>query len=126
MINVFIASIFSMMAFCLYSFSNKIISINRIVSSLPNSIFELSIDLINFDDEHLYFDQEKLENNVNLYFHDNIEKYTSNYVLDYIFLKSSDYSICVDGKADAVRINFSTILQFGYEFSRSLTYEIWG
>ena len=89
MINVFIASIFSLMSFCLYSFSNKIISINHIVSSLPNSIFELSIDLINFDDEHLYFDQEKLENNVELYFHDNIKKYTSDYDLDFIFLNSN-------------------------------------
>lgn len=124
MANIFIATIFCLTSFCLYIFSNQIVSVNRIVSTIPQSVFELSVDLINVDD-YLYFDQTKLVENVDRYLKDNITQYTSKYEVEYTFLNSEDHSICIDGKCNEVWIDFSATLQFNYIFSRSLSYEIY-
>ena len=124
--NVLIMTLFSIFSFCLFDFSNDIVSINRIVSNVPISVFELSIDLINFDENHIYFDQMKLRNNLDTYFKDNVYQYTRKYEIKYTFLNSEDHSICVNGMCNEVRIDFTAILSFDYKLTRGLTYEIWG
>ena len=99
--------------------------INNIVTNMPKQIFELSVDLINSDYSHLYFDQRAVEDNVDEYLYEEIRVYTKNYNTIYTFLNDDKLTVCTNGKSSVVKIDFTSTLTFNYEFNRSMIYEIW-
>lgn len=125
MVNVLLAIIYCTVSFCFFKFSNELISINNIVTNMPKQIFELSVDLINSDDSHLYFDQRAVEDNVDEYLYEEIRVYTKNYNTIYTFLNDDKLTVCTNGKSSVVKIDFTSTLTFNYEFNRSMIYEIW-
>ena len=125
MVNVFLAIIYCTVSFCFFKFSNELISINNIVTNMPKQIFELSVDLINSDDSHLYFDQRAVEDNVDEYLYEEIRVYTKNYNTIYTFLNDDKLTVCTNGKSSVVKIDFTSTLTFNYKFNRSMIYEIW-
>ena len=125
MVNVLLAIIYCTVSFCFFKFSNELISINSIVTNVPKQIFELSVDLINSDDSHLYFDQRAVEDNVDEYLYEEIRVYTKNYNTIYTFLNDDKLTVCTNGKSSVVKIDFTSTLTFNYEFNRSMIYEIW-
>ena len=125
MVNVLLAIIYCTVSFCFFKFSNELISINNIVTNMPKQIFELSVDLINSNDSHLYFDQRAVEDNVDEYLYEEIRVYTKNYNTMYTFLNDDKLTVCTNGKSSVVKIDFTSTLTFNYEFNRSMIYEIW-
>ena len=92
---------------------------------MPKQIFELSVDLINSDDSHLYFDQRAVEDNADEYLYEEIRVYTKNYNTIYTFLNDDKLTVCTNGKSSVVKIDFTSTLTFNYKFNRSMIYEIW-
>lgn len=125
MANLFMSIICGVLSFYIYAFSNDLISVNRLVTNIPLSLVEQSVDLVHSDGEKLFFNQLLLKFNFSIYFRDNITKYVEDYELTFTFLNSQDKSICIGDKCDAVTIDVVAHIKFNYEFTRSLSYEIW-
>ena len=99
--------------------------VNRAVIYTPIQLFESSIEVINREDEdNLYFNKELLINNLESYYHDNIDEYLSSYTVEEYFYNQTDGSLCVNDKCNAVEVTVKGSYSFFFNYARTITYEI--
>lgn len=126
MINIFIAGIVGVMSFLFFNLGISTNSINRIIINTPKEIFESSLTLVDIDTNYLYFNQEKLNKNLNDYYSKGFSKYGKNYELDiYYYDTGADY-FCINGKCRYVEVDVTVYMFLTYSTTRSIHYEVRG
>ena len=111
--------------FSSFTLSYRLQTINRVVINTPISIFESSISLLHYIEEHnLYFDKEALRKNLINYYDENLEKVFKDYEMTLYFYNQESQSICVSDQCDAVKVTISGNIFFQMEINRSVNYEI--
>lgn len=122
MSNVFLSLMTLIMSFNLFAISYQINGINRVVVHTPTSIFEINIPLVNND--YLYFNKTKLENDLLNYYSKNIERYTNLYDVSFYYYDLEDGSICLGEICRGIEVTVNAKLTFNYSYSRTMFYEI--
>lgn len=119
--------VFSLITFLFTSFTTsfKLQSINRTVIYMPVQLFETAIDIVNIDEnEYLYFNKIKLQNNLDDYLEENLTKYMKDYEYSLYYYNQSDESICTSDKCSAVEVMVTGHYAFNFSYSRCVAYEI--
>lgn len=113
------------LSFNFFMISYQANGINRLVTSMPLSLFETAIEMLDIDETNgPYFNKIELENNLTSYFDYHMPRYTNHYSLDYYYYNVSDYSIDMDDECQAVEIKVNADLVMFKHYSKTMNYEI--
>lgn len=92
---------------------------------MPIEIFETAIPITNInEDEWLYFDKAKLNNNLSTYLENKLSNIMSDYSYSLYYYNQNDGSICTSNKCNAVEVTVTGHYSFNFPYSRSISYEI--
>lgn len=126
MINIFIAGMVGVMSFIFFNLGININSINRIIINTPKQIFESSTYLVDEETPYIYFNEEKLLEQLTNYYSNSFEKYVDDFELKLYFLNASDKTFCLNSKCNYVKVEIKAYLFLDYTFDQSIFYEIRG
>lgn len=125
MIVLLFAILFIICVVSMFTFSYRINSITSSLYGIQYPLIECSIPLTIQDEEvELYFDQDKLKNSFNNYLEREVAKYVDSYDVEYYFYNVENGGYCDIKNCQGVEIYFSASIMFGYEYKRTLKYEI--
>ncbi|HPS19075.1 MAG TPA: hypothetical protein PLR04_03000 [Bacilli bacterium] len=125
MTNAFLSLLLALLSLQLFAITMRLNTINRIVISTPISLLEISIPLVNEQNEEpLYFDQELLKDNFYRYYENTLSKYTSQISLEFYYYNQLDHSYCLGDKCDAVEVKITARVIFNFDYHRTMFYEI--
>ena len=99
--------------------------INRLVMSMPLSLFETAIEMLDINEEEgPYFNKEELEDNLTSYFDFHLPRYTNDYSLNLYYYNIIDRSIDMDDECQAVEVKVETDLILFKHYAKTMYYEI--
>lgn len=125
MIAMLIAFFVVFLSFNFFTISYELNGINRIVLSMPLSVFETAINMYDInEDDGPYFDKFYLEDNVSSYFDFHLARYVEEYSLYFYYYNPTDHSLDMDDEARAVEVTITTTLVLSTPYSKTMYYEI--
>ena len=125
MVAMIISFLVVVLSFNFFMMSYQINGINSLVMSAPVSLYETSIVLFEIDEETgPYFDKEILEDNITSFFSFHMNKYTSDYDLDFYYYLPIDHSIDMSDEPKAVEVTLHTTVALSYHYQKTMYYEI--
>ena len=126
MIAIFISFLLVVLSFNFFVVSYQINGINRLVLSVPLSLFETAINLFEIDEDiGPVFDKTILVDNLTSYFDYQMPRYTEDYSLSFYYYNPIDYSIELSENAKAVDVIVDANLALNYHYQKTMYYEIW-
>ena len=112
-------------SFNFFMLSYQVNGINRLVTSMPLSLFETAIEMLDIDEANgPYFNKSELENNLTSFFDYHIPRYTNDYSINYYYYNISDHSIDMDDECQAVEVTVNTELFLSKHYQKTMHYEI--
>lgn len=124
MFNLLVSFLIVISSFEFFHFSYSINGINRLVLNTPIEFFNAAIPLVNDEEEiFLYFQQDILENNLNVYY-STLHRYSQKYEVNYYYYNLEDESICLSRLCQGVEIRVRCDIFLGFEYKRTMFYEI--
>ena len=127
MVVIFIALFITVFCFNFFMISYQMNGINHLIYSVPLSLFETSINLLNLEEDTVpYFSKENLENKLTSYFSYGMQRYVNDYKLDFYYYNPSNHSFCTTNKCSAVEVTLKTELMLNYLYEKIFYYEIRG
>ena len=125
MISVFICLFIVVLSFNFFMTSYQINGINRLVLSMPLSLFETAINLFDInEDEGPSFDKDYLSYNLTSYFDYHMPKYTDNYEFTLYYYKPSDHSLDMSDNPKAVEVTVTAKIVLNNYYQKEMFYEI--
>ena len=125
MIIMFFVFLLTTFLFSSFTISLKLQTINRAIIYMPVELFETAIPVTNINEnEWLYFDKAKLNNNLSTYFENKLSNVMSDYTYSLYYYNQADGSICTSNKCNAVEVTVTGHYSFNFLYSRSVSYEI--
>ena len=124
MILLALVTALTMFLFASFTLTYRLQTINRAIINTPVELFELSIPLVNVDENNLYFDKTKLENKVLSYYSEKFDGLFKSYDVDFYYYNQNDKSICVDDECNAVEITVTGNYFLTFNYEKSISYEI--
>lgn len=125
MVCMIISFFVVVLSFNFFMMSYQINGINRLVVSVPISLYETAINMFDIDEEEgPYFDKEILEDNITSYFAFHMDRYSSDYDLDFYYYIPSDHSIDMSDEPKAVEVTLDTTIILSYHYQKTMYYEI--
>lgn len=121
MINIFIALLFLLASYGLFSFSFAVHGINRLVINAPRAIFEYSV-VTDINDEP-YYHQDEIKKRYLSYLDDNIYQFVNEYKTTFRFYNPETGGLC-DENCQGVEVKVVSSIAFSYSYSRIMFYEI--
>lgn len=126
MIAIFISFLLVVLSFNFFVVSYQINGINRLVLSVPLSLFETAINLFEIDEDiGPVFDKTILVDNLTSYFDYQMPRYTEDYSLSFYYYNPIDHSIELSENAKAVDVIVDANLALNYHYQKTMYYEIW-
>ena len=125
MVCMIISFFVVVLSFNFFMMSYQINGINRLVVSVPISLYETAINMFDIDEEEgPYFDKEILEDNITSYFAFHMDRYSSDYDLDFYYYVPSDHSMDMSDEPKAVEVTLDTTIILSYHYQKTMYYEI--
>ena len=124
MILLALVTALTIFLFASFTLTYRLQTINRAIINTPVELFELSIPLVNVDENNLYFDKTKLENKVLSYYSEKFDGLFKSYDVDFYYYNQNDKSICVDDECNAVEITVTGNYFLTFNYEKSISYEI--
>ena len=125
MIMAIISFFVALLSFNFFMISYQTSGLNRLVMSMPLSLYETAINMFDVENEEgPYFDKEILIDNLTSYFDYHIYKYTDDYSLSLYYYNISDHSIDMDDECRAVEVKVETTLILYKHYEKTMFYEI--
>lgn len=125
MIIAFISLVVAVISFNFFMYSYQVNGLNRLVVSMPLSLYETAIDMFEINEETgPYFDKEYLEDNLTSFFDYHIYKYTDNYSLNFYYYNIEDHSIDMDDECQAVEVTVTADIILYQQYVKTMHYEI--
>lgn len=125
MVTMIISFFVVVLSFNFFMMSYQINGVNRLVMSVPISLYETAINLFDVDEEYgPTFDKEILEDNITSYFAFHMPRYTSDYELDFYYYLPTDHSMDMSDEAKAVEVTLEATLILFYHYQKTMYYEI--
>ena len=125
MVTMIISFFVVVLSFNFFIMSYQINGVNRLVMSVPISLYETAINLFDVDEEYgPTFDKEILEDNITSYFAFHMPRYTSDYELDFYYYLPIDHSMDMSDEAKAVEVTLEATLILFYHYQKTMYYEI--
>lgn len=125
MVCMIISFFIVVLSFNFFMMSYQINGINRLVVSVPISLYETAINMFDVDEEEgPYFDKEALEDNITSYFAFHMDRYSSDYDLDFYYYVLSDHSMDMSDEPKAVEVTLDTTIILSYHYQKTMYYEI--
>lgn len=125
MVTMIISFFVVVLSFNFFMMSYQINGVNRLVMSVPISLYETAINLFDVDEEYgPTFDKEILEENITSYFAFHMPRYTSDYELDFYYYLPIDHSMDMSDEAKAVEVTLEATLILFYHYQKTMYYEI--
>ena len=117
MVTMIISFFVVVLSFNFFMMSYQINGVNRLVMSVPISLYETAINLFDVDEEYgPTFDKEILEDNITSYFAFHMPRYTSDYELDFYYYLPIDHSMDMSDEAKAVEVTLEATLILFYHY----------
>lgn len=108
-----------------FTFSYRMNGINRTLLNTPISYFEIAIPLVQETDNiNLYFDKNLLESNLNSYYSKQLEKYSNDYEIKYLYFNQSDHSASMSDYSNAVTIKIKSHMYLSFYYEQSMDFSI--
>lgn len=127
MISAIISFFVVFFSFNFFMLSYQVNGINRLVMSMPLSLVETAIEMLNINEkEGPYYIKEELEENLTSFYDFHLPRYSSNYSLSYYYYNIGDHSIDMDDECRAVEVKVDVELFLFKHYSKTMTYEIRG
>ena len=99
--------------------------INRLVMSMPLSLFETAIEMLDINEnDGPHFNKEELEDNLTSYFSYHLPRYTDSYALSFYYYNIGDHSIDMDDECQAIEVKVETDLVLFKHYTKTMDYEI--
>ena len=112
-------------SFNFFMLSYQANGINRLVTSMPLSLFETAIEMLDIDEtKGPHFNKVELENNLTSFFDYHMPRYTNDYSIDYYYYNIADHSIDMDDECQAVEVKVDENLILFKHYQKSMYYEI--
>ena len=125
MISIFICLFIVVLSFNFFMVSYQINGINRLVTSMPLSLFETAIDMFEIDEDiGPTFDKGILLDNLSSYFDYHFAKYTDEYGLYLYYYKPSDHSIDMSDYPKAVEVTVTAKIVLNNYYQKEMFYGI--
>ena len=125
MVSAIISFVIVFFSFNFFMLSYQANGINRLVMSMPLSLFETAIEMLDINEEEgPYFNKEELENNLTSFFDYHIPRYTDNYSVNYYYYNIADHSIDMDDECQAVEVKVEADLILFKRYTKTMYYEI--
>ena len=125
MIIAFISLVVAVICFNFFMYSYQVNGLNRLVVSMPLSLYETAINMFEIDEEiGPYFNKEYLEDNLTSFFDYHIYKYTDNYSLNFYYYNIEDHSIDMDDECQAVEVTVTADIILYQKYVKTMHYEI--
>ena len=126
MVTIIISFLVVVLSFNFFMMSYQINGINRLVMSVPISLYETAINVFEIDEEKgPYFDKEILEENITYYFTFHMPRYTEDYQLDFYYYNLIDHSLDMNDEVKAVEVTLNANIILYYHYQKTMYYEIW-
>ena len=123
MIIIFLSAVLMVFSGYFFSLSFSIQGIKRALISTP---IEIMHNTVLFNEDGVHFDKNKFENVVISYFDKIIPRYTEEHDVEFYYYNLEDGSMCLENVCDGVEITLNCKLTIGYEYSKTMFYEIRG
>ncbi len=125
MINIWIASLYTIFSLFLFIGATRVNELNRLIMNIPVTLFTNSVSIADYRDKtSFYFRKEKLERDVNSYFEQSTSNRSIDYSVEFTYFKNDGLTYCVDDKCQGVKVTLSSNYFLSYEYERSMTYVI--
>ena len=125
MINMWIASIYTIFSLFLFIGATRVNELNRLVMNIPTYIFSNSVSIMDYRDKtSLYFKKDKLERDINSYFEQSMSGRSIDYYVDFTYYQSDGLTYCVSDKCQGVKVTLSSNYFLTYRYEKSMTYVI--
>lgn len=125
MIAMIISLFIVFLSFNFFTISYQINGINRLVYSVPMSLYETAINFYNIDEnEGPAFDKTLLKDNIDSYFAFHMPRYTEDYSLGYYYYNIYDHSLDMSDEPHAVEVTLNASLILSYNYQKTMCYEI--
>ena len=123
MIILYFVAFFVILSFQFFNMNLNIQGLNRAVICTPIEI--MYRHAVQYGDE-LSFKLATLKVELDQYYERNVGKYTKDYEVTYYFYDRHDGSMCTDSYCNALEVTVTARLSLGYEYSRTMFYELEG
>ncbi len=125
MINMWIASLYTIFSLFLFVGATRANELNRLVVNMPQSLFSNSVSILDYRDKtSFYFKKEKLERDVSSYFEKSMALRSFDYDVVFTYYQSDGLTYCVSDKCQGVKVTLSSKYFLDYKYERSMTYVI--
>ena len=123
--NIMFSLLIGVLSLHFFTVTYRLNGVHRTLFNVPISIFESSIPLINENENpSLYFSKEVLEEKLNAYFANQLQKYVSSYSLSFYYYNQEDYSICRDDQCTSLEINLKARIVLDFEYDKTANFYI--
>ena len=125
MIAAILSFFVAFLSFNFFMLSYQTNGINRLVTSMPLSLFETAIEMLDINEaDGPHFKKEELESNLTSYFDFHLKRYTNHYSLDYYYYNIGDHSIDMDDECQAIEVKVQADLILFKHYTKTMDYEI--
>ena len=125
MIAAILSFFVAFLSFNFFMLSYQTNGINRLVTSMPLSLFETAIEMLDINDaDGPHFNKEELENNLTSFFDYHLPRYTDHYSLDFYYYNIPDHSIDMDDECQAIEVKVEADLFLFKRYTKIIDYEI--
>ena len=126
MVAIIISLLVVVISFNFFMMSYQINGINRLVMSVPISLYETAINVFEIDEEiGPCFNKQILEENITYYFTFHMPRYTEDYELDFYYYNPIDHSLDMNDEVKAVEVTINANIILYYHYQKTMYYEIW-
>lgn len=125
MLMMIISFFVVVLSFNLFMMSYQVNGVNRLVLGMPMSLFETAIVMTNLSENEVpKFNHDILEGNLTSYFAYSMPHYTDDYSLYFYYYNPKNHSVCLSTQCRAVEVTVNANLALGYNYSKTMYYEI--
>ncbi len=121
MIIIFISMAFAVFSLQIFTLNMQIQSLNREIINTP---VQLLSKCVMYEGSKVYFSSDVFEEILRPYYNKRIEKYTSEYEVEFYFYNLEDHSYCYNSGCEAVEVSVDCSLINNYHFTRTMNYQI--
>ena len=126
MVTIIISLLVVVISFNFFMMSYQINGINRLVMSVPISLYETAINVFEIDEEiGPCFNKQILEENITYYFTFHMPRYTEDYELDFYYYNPIDHSLDMNDEVKAVEVTINANIILYYHYQKTMYYEVW-
>ena len=126
MVTIIISLLVVVLSFNFFMMSYQINGINRLVMSVPISLYETAINVFEIDEEiGPCFNKQILEENITYYFTFHMPRYTEDYELDFYYYNPIDHSLDMNDEVKAVEVTINANIILYYHYQKTMYYEVW-